>query len=125
MKIEDLKTGMRLIMRNGYEFIVLKNVETPYRKKQDMYVDLNGGWMSSGLYNEDLTAISDHNFDIMEIYAQNNGKYLDGNVLKHGERKNMDLIWSRNDKKEMTISEIEKELGYSIKIIKEDQSTRG
>ena len=30
-----------------------------------------------------------------------------------------ELIWERKEKKEMTIAEIEKELGYSVKIVKE------
>lgn len=32
---------------------------------------------------------------------------------------NRELIWERKEKKEMTIAEIEKELGYSVKIVKE------
>lgn len=118
MKLSDLKTGMRIITRNGYEFIVLENVKTPSGKTQDMYVQKDGGFMPEGSYNEDLTAIGDRDWDIMKVYAQHQGKYLDGSVIS-GETKYMDLIWERKDKKEMTIAEIEKELGYSIKIVKD------
>lgn len=123
MNIKDLKTGMRIITRNGDEYIVLKNVKTPYGRVEDMYVLKDGGWMSSSSYNEDLTikGKTNSNYDIMEVYAQNQGKYIDGSVISTNNVKNMDLIWKReNIKKEMTISEIEKELGYSIKIVKED-----
>lgn len=40
--------------------------------------------------------------------------------MKHGDEVDSILYEKVEDKKEMTISEIEKELGYSIKIIKEN-----
>ena len=123
MELKDLKTGMRIILRNGQEYIVLKNVITPYKSegKQDMYVYINGGWMSSSSYNNDLTVKSkDREFDIMKVYVQNNGEYIDGSVLKKDAIKYMDKIWERKEKKKMTVSEICKELGYDVEIIKED-----
>lgn len=122
MELKDLKTGMRIILRNGGEYIVLKDVITPYEHgKEDMYILIDGGWMSSDSYNNDLTCKGNSkDFDIMEVYAQHNGKYLNGDILERDAIKNMDLIWQRKETKEMTVSEIEKELGYSIKIIKED-----
>lgn len=119
MKLSDLKTGMRVVTRNGSEFIVLENVKTPNGKTQDMYVKKDNGFMTESSYNEDLTEKRDKAWDIIKVYVQNNGMYLDAAVIS-AETKDMDLIWERKDKKEMTISEIEKELGYSIKIIKEN-----
>lgn len=122
MNIKDLKTGMRIITKNGDEYIVLENVKTPYKKVENMYISKDGGWMSESSYNEDLTIKDTINsdYDIMEVYVQNQGEYIDGNLIIN-KVENMDLIWKRNEhKKEMTISEIEKELGYSIKIVKED-----
>lgn len=119
MNKSDLKTGMRIVTRNGSEFIVLENVMTPSRTVQNMYVKKDGGFMSEGLYNEDLTAKSGQKeWDIVKVYVQNQGEYLDAAVIS-GDIECMDLIWERDDKKEMTIQEIEKELGYSIKIVKE------
>lgn len=122
MELKDLKTGMRIILRNKGEYIVLKNVITPYNDgKEDMYINIEGGWMSSNNYKNDLTERSnDKEFDIMEVYAQNNGNYLDGAVLKRDELRNMDLIWKREEKRKMTVSEICAELGYDIEIVKED-----
>lgn len=98
MKLEDLKTGMRIILRNKSEFIVLKNVVTPYDERGDMYIDINGGWMSSSKYKEDLTAKSDDKeWDIMEVYVQNNGKYLDGEVLERHAIEHMNKIWERSE----------------------------
>ena len=123
MKLKDLKTGMRIILRNGQEYIVLKNVVTPYKYegKQDMYILVGGGWMSSSSYNNDLTSKNNNKeYDIIKVYAQNRGEYIDGRVLQENEIKNMNLIWERKEKKKMTVSEICKELGYDVEIVKED-----
>lgn len=122
MELKDLETGMRIILRNKGEYIVLKNVITPYNiGKEDIYINIEGGWMSRNNYKNDLTARSNNKeFDIMEVYAQNNGNFLDGAVLKKDELKNMDLIWKREEKRKMTVSEICKELGYDIEIVKEE-----
>lgn len=122
MKLKDLKTGMRIILRNGQEYIVLEDVITPYEEgKEDMYILVNGGWMSSNSYNDDLTCKGNsRDYDIMEVYAQNNGEYIDGSVLDKNALKYMDKIWERKEKRKMTVSEICKELGYDIEIVKED-----
>ena len=122
MELKDLKTGMRIILRNGGEYIVLKDVITPYEEgKEDMYILIDGGWMSSSSYNDDLTSKGNSkDFDIMEVYEQNNGEYLDGSVLDKNAIKKMNLIWKREEKKKMTVSEICKELGYDVEIVKED-----
>lgn len=123
MKLKDLKTGMRFITRNKSEYIVLKNVITPCTEKGaiDMYIDINGGWMASYNYKDDLTTKSGNKeFDIIEVYAQNNGEYINGAVLTKEALKYMDKIWERKEERQMTVSEIEKELGYSIKIVSED-----
>ena len=122
MKLKDLKTGMRIILRNGQECIVLEDVITPYEEgKEDMYILVNGGWMSSNSYNDDLTCKGNsRDYDIMEVYAQNNGEHIDGSVLDKNALKYMDKIWERKEKRKMTVSEICKELGYDIEIVKED-----
>lgn len=100
MNIKDLKTGMRIITRNGDTYIVLKNVKTPYGRVEDMYVQKNGGWMSSSSYNEDLTIKGERNsdYDIMKVYVQNQGKFIDGGVIS-ANNKDMDLIWEKENKK--------------------------
>lgn len=121
MELKDLKTGMRIILRNGEESIVLKDVVTPYNEQADIYISISGGWMSSNDYNNDLTCKDDYKkYDIMKVYAQHEGRFIDGGILQKNAIKEMDLIWVREETKEMTISEIEKKLGYPIKIIKED-----
>lgn len=124
MKLKDLKTGMRIILRDGQEYIVLKNVITPCtsEKEVDMYICTDGGWMSSISYNDDLTAKNREykKFDIIKVYAQNNGEYIDARVLDKNALVYMDKIWERKEKKKMTVSEICEELGYDVEIVKED-----
>lgn len=120
MKLSDLKTGMRIVLRNGQELIVLKDVITPNGKKEDMYVKKDGGFMAASDYNDDMTRKSaDKEWDITKVYEQNNGKYLDAVVLS-SDIEYFDLIWERTKAKKMTVSEICKELGYEVEIIKED-----
>ena len=122
MKLKDLKTGMRIILRDGSEAVVLKDVITPHKSegKQDMYVYIDGGWMSSSRYNDDLTIKGENKeFDIVKVYAQNNGEYIDASVLDKNALKYMDKIWERKEKIKMTVSEICEELGYDIEIVKE------
>ena len=35
-------------------------------------------------------------------------------------RRNLTLIWERKERKEMTLADIERELGYPIKIVSDD-----
>ena len=121
MELKDLKTGMRIILRNGQELIVLKDVVTPNDKQEGIYISINGGWLSNDNYNNDLTCKGENRkYDIMKVYAQNRGSFIDGTVLRKNAIRYMDLIWERVEVKEMTVSEIEEKLGYPIKIIKED-----
>ena len=62
--------------------------------------------------DDDLEDLGDHDFDIMEVfefiapYWKNITAFLKS-------------VWKREEAKEMTIAEIEEELGYKIKIVKE------
>lgn len=120
MKLSDLKTGMRIVTRNRDEFIVLKNVNTPYKQIEDMYISIDSGWICASKYDENMKVKSgNREFDIIKVYAQNDGKYIDSSVLKT-RTEDMDLIWERKEAKKMTVSEICKELGYEVEIVKED-----
>lgn len=71
--------------------------------KDDRYVDFN--------LDDDLKDLDDHDFDIMEVfefvapYWENITSFLKS-------------VWKREETKEMTIAEIEKELGYKVKVVK-------
>lgn len=121
MKNEELKTGMILITEKDEYVMVLKDTDNG---------DIVSGDTWQPIYkNRDIV----EELKVKKIYQpSNNEAYLSKNsdFIKRNIRKiynanssifsHYKLIWERGKKKEMTISEIEKELGYSIKIIKED-----
>lgn len=112
MRKSDLKTGMRVKTRDGEIQIVIKN--TLFRGEPIDIIVSKNGWNRLDRYNEDLTNINHKLLDIVEVYT------IDGNednftrsFLNTDKRK---LYWKREEAKEMTLEEIEKELGYKIKL---------
>ena len=113
MENEDLKTGMILETGKGTFVMVLKGTENG---------DIVSGDTWQPIY-KNTNVIED--LKVMRIYQPiHNASYLGterGFSKRRDLRKDIDykIIWERKEK-EMTIAEIEKELGYSIKVIKED-----
>ena len=116
---DDLKGGMRVVRRDGQIGILMPI-------KNDRFVmlkGLNGCWdyVDHKRYNSDLTHKADYfiddptPYDIMKVYDLCKGSALDSMVHIYP---NDDLLWEREEAKEMTVAEIEKELGYSIKVVK-------
>ena len=112
MEKSELKVGYLVRYRNG-ELRIVMPVEKSYGF---VFINEEGSWMGYEDYNKSLMCIGDKEFDIVEVYGFS--KYIP-DVLKTNIN-DRELLWKREGEKEMTISQIEKELGYSIKIIKED-----
>lgn len=117
MQLSDLKSGNIVETREEEKYIVLLNTESG-----DILVNLKSGcYLELCNYTSDL--ISKYNrkeYDIMKVCAKD---YVGDNLRSHGlteKTADYEWTWERDEKKEMTVSEIEKELGYSIKIVKED-----
>ena len=125
MKNEDLKTGMILVTEKDEYVMVLKDTENG---------DIVSGdtWMP--IYED--TEIVDY-LKVKKIYQPlNNKSYLAKNAgfMKRSidtTEKNTKtfqflnipdykLIWERKEKRKMTVSEICKELGYDVEIVKEN-----
>ena len=125
MKNKDLKTGMILVTEKDEYVMVLKDTENG---------DIVSGdaWMP--IYEN--IEIVDY-LKVKKIYQPlNNKAYLSRNAgfMKRNintSKKNAKtfsfldipdykLIWERKEKRKMTVTEICKELGYDIEIIKED-----
>ena len=92
--------------RNGNLYLLVKCTNEKLvgiNIKDDLYVDFN--------LDDDLKDLDDHDFDIMEVfefvapYWENITSFLKS-------------VWKREETKEMTIAEIEKELGYKVKVVK-------
>ena len=105
MKKSDLKTGMTVTTENGSDYLVLimdgEMILANVKGKSAICGDSVG---------EDLTVVRDLN--IMKVYMRN-GITLNDLMFTHGRK----LLWERKKAKEMTLSEIEEQLGYPVKII--------
>ena len=106
MKKQDLKTGMLVQFRNGEVYMLINDA-----------LVRDGGWNSLYSFDNDLNDIySFDKFDIVKV-----SKVLQHNYLmpRYWNEKtlNNNLLWEREETKKMTVSEIQKELGYKIEII--------
>lgn len=91
----------------------------------EKFIYLNGFFMHSGgsmylgdaginTFDDDLIfKPKDKDFDIMRIFKSKSITLND--FFAH---RNLNLVWERREPKEMTLEEVEKELGYPIKIVK-------
>jgi len=94
----DLKDGDVVTYRDGEKRIVCGNI-------RELKGFNNIGGMSLSDYNQDLIDM-DENSDLDIIKVERPSQYQE--------------LFRREEKKEMTIKEIEKKLGYEVKIIKEE-----
>jgi len=99
---KDLIDGMVVKTREGVHYLVCG----------DLFIR-NTGFLQIDTYNNDLTSKLFNEKDIVAVY--NKIHSLDTlNDIEYNKK----VLWKREEVKEMTIAEIEKELGYSIKIVK-------
>ena len=125
MKNEDLKTGMILVTEKDEYVMVLKDTANG---------DIVSGdtWMP--IYKD--TEMVDY-LKVKKIYQPLNNRaylskstgFMERNIVTTKENNSIfpffnipdyKLIWERKEKKKMTVSEICKELGYDVEIIRED-----
>lgn len=108
---EALKPGYLVRLKDGHLYMAMLS-------QNGLALNDRIGWVSTQNLDENLCDLSDDNFSIVEVYGYSKYEYK---VLDL-DTSTRELLWKREEgKKEMTISEIEKELGYSIKIIKESE----
>lgn len=104
---KDLKDGMVVEVIGGERYLVCGK-----------YLISTDGYNCLSDYSDDLLVLdkcrehNDYLFDIIKVY---DNVYFINDIYT-----TQNVIWEREKEyKEMTIAEIEKELGYSIKIVKE------
>lgn len=103
---KDLKDGMVVKTREGNYYLVCG----------DLFIrDI--GYLEIDTYNNDLTSKLFNKADIVTVYAK-----IHSLVCLNDVEYNKTALWKREEVKEMTIAEIEKELGYSIKVVKEKEN---
>lgn len=112
MKLNDLQTGMVVVLRNEEPYIVSRNcafhsdVLAGYKNFWELWntqIDFNR-------YNEDMTFKGKNMelFDIMRIYEESR----DSIPFSKGK-----LLWQREEYKEVTMKEIEEKYGCKVKIV--------
>lgn len=108
----DLLNGDVIVMRNGYKYIFFKN----YAGKSDALVNTKGGWMDLDKYEDNLLFAKDYAFDILEVHRP---VYCSAFYPAHGFY-NYECVFEREDRKKMTVEDIERELGYKVAIVDEE-----
>lgn len=106
MKKSSLESGMVVKTKDGKKYLLVAvRAELVLVGKEE--------WTTLRNYREDLLHDIYEDLDIVEVYATNGGPF--NRMIELGR-----LIWKRENKKKMTVSQIEKELGYEIEIVRED-----
>lgn len=106
----DLKDGMVVEDKNGLRGVVIGSAIHHLETHGDL-----------GLYNDDLTAKIIYDCTIDKIYEIDEPNRCLMSYLNRGT--GLKLIWERPKEepvKEMTVAEIEKELGYKVKVVAEE-----
>lgn len=109
MNKSDLKAGYLVRYRNGCLRMVMPT------NNQLVFVNEDGVWAGTNDYDEQLKCRVGKEYDIIEVWGFSEFPTTSF-IIETTDRK----LLSKENEKEMTISEIEKELGYPIKIIKEN-----
>ena len=112
---EDLRTGMKIVYRNGNKSIIMLNSESDY----DMISIGRGTYNSLNYYNDNLINVrmgSDSSLDIVEVYACS---CEISNMFTNFDKIQWKLIWEREEPKvlELTMSEVNQKFGCTCKII--------
>ena len=108
----DLKAGMWVETRNGSQYLVLTDVDSPYDGPQKLAFIRNGGYLLGNNYNNDLTNNRYKDFDIMKVYSGivNSSTYT-------GITSNSELIWERKEvpvKTKLTLEQLAEKAGYKV-----------
>ena len=124
MKKSDLKTGMIVTLRSGCEYMVFLDVDHNYDHTKNFLVNGNNhSWISfqyitEELFGLDYDGLRHKGYDIMKIESLPHPFALQEIDFNKSQRR---TLWERVEIKEMTVAEIEKALGYKIKIVKEER----
>lgn len=103
MTKQDLRSGMVVETQQGKRYLLV--VETKCLMGKDSWCDFNN-------YNTDLVNREGDQWNIVKVYE---GKKAPLSTILENPG---DIIWIRKVK-ELTVAEIEKLLGYPVKIVKE------
>lgn len=112
--IEDIKSGYVVKLRNGKFFMCMRYKQEKFSK---LFVSKNGFPYVVGSYIG-LKSCTDKNDDIVEVYGLSRNQYYCLEVSPNYRP----LLYQEEKLKKMTISEIEKKLGYKIEVVSEGKN---
>lgn len=101
-----LKNGDMVITRDGEKYIFMKDY-----LGQNVFKDKDGEFCYLASYDENLSCKLD-DFTVIEIKQPKQQRTGWFNEAEY------ETKWKREEVKEMTVAEIEKELGYKVKVVK-------
>ena len=110
MTLDDLKTGMMVMLENGQFFIVMRDFIEDHN---DIFAGLSNDvnipniYIHLSNYNNDMTSKTASWLDIMRVYQTYEGQI---DIMSK-------LLWERKKYKEVTIKEIEEKFGCKVKIV--------
>lgn len=126
MKKSDIKNGMHVITNNGNEYVILSDVYASLQISNNntahvIMADINGNeWMNFDKYTSDLRC-NDDDYEIQAVFSP---KYYKATLMSVYDTDDISYyftkLWERPIKKKMTKANIEKELGYEIEIVDEE-----
>ena len=105
----DLKVGYVVKLRSGE-----LRMNMPVYSGFFCLVNQQGTSLAS--YDDNLKNTVDDGWDVMEVYGYSISAYS-ARKISTDDRK---LLWKREEAKKMTVSEIEKELGYKVEVVAEE-----
>lgn len=128
MTLNDLKTGMIVTTRNGYEYTVIRDHCSTNITGCDVFVrciDNTRGWLNVREYNPDLSFTDkwsdkqeNRAWDIVKVeVCEHPFGFMDLNYNRDDRK----VIWEEPPAKKLTVSEIEKLLGYKVEIVSEEE----
>ena len=113
MTKKDLKSGMLVEVRNGDKYTVIFGAHASI-EDDDILANHDSGFMRLNSYYDDLTCDSSREYDIIKVFES----FGLGGIYKCMDS-HLKLLWEREPVRELTIAEIEKLLGFPVKIVKE------
>ena len=127
MQKSDIKNGMHVITNNGEEYVILSDVYASsqvnsHNTAHVIMAHINGeGWMNFDKYTNDLRCDNgDFDYEIQAVFEP---RYYSATLMSVRNVESdyyFTKLWERPTAKKMTKVEIEKELGYEIEIVDDE-----
>ena len=112
---DDLKVGYVVRTRVGDLYMVMPVVDGMSLVKKT-----GSAGMPLGVYNKDMqhdAILKDTSYDITEVYGHSVFSAFSLDISTEHRL----LLWKREEAKKMTVSEIEKILGYKVEVVAEEK----